>query len=453
MGKIKFISILVVLLCLTLYSSADGGVVAKAKQYVYEPNQKAVIIWDGGKEKLILSAEIKPVKLSDMAWIIPMESRLKPEVEESDIGVFLEFAQYLRYEETLFGDGVQRNPKVFVIEEKEVDIYDVTIIQASDVESLMSWLREGSYIVPDGAQDIFGNYCGEKGYFIIQKIDLRNLYKDEIQEINKIEGKDIFDEPIDNKLIDKVCSRSSDEFCSRLKDLEQGIATPIMITFWPDKPTYPLRISSINRGETKIELYLIAEDEMIDVNGILTEQAVKHLYGLNETLSKKLGVNENHSLTFFTYRGELSELEGDAVFAECEKCHGRGYLSDDMYWEIYEFTPHFAMFLGCLYCQIIQFLLYVISIISVVGGILYFALTKKELSLYKKVSLFFRFYLIIFFSIFAIIFFFHTFFTLISQPSMPLEMYPGAFVDLLLYFTNFFIDSIIGGCSFACYPF
>jgi hypothetical protein len=43
--------------------------------------------------------------------------------------------------------------------------------------------------------------------------------------------------------------------CNIMQNLEDGIATPLEITFQPIVPMFPLKMSSINEGYTKINIY------------------------------------------------------------------------------------------------------------------------------------------------------------------------------------------------------
>jgi len=52
------------------------------------PSQKAVIIWDGENETLILQTMIKGKILEGLAWVIPIQSKTKPEVNRSNAQIF-----------------------------------------------------------------------------------------------------------------------------------------------------------------------------------------------------------------------------------------------------------------------------------------------------------------------------------------------------------------------------
>jgi len=78
---------------------ADGAFFSNMVKHLYEPEQKAVIHWDGERESMILSARVhgKNIKeLSRMAWVIPLESMDKPEVTPSDIDVFRTLVSFFK---------------------------------------------------------------------------------------------------------------------------------------------------------------------------------------------------------------------------------------------------------------------------------------------------------------------------------------------------------------------
>jgi len=58
-------------------------------------------------------------------------------------------------------------------------------------------------------------------------------------------------------------------FVEDLEKLSIGMATPLKINFQPKIPFFPLKISSLNTGQTIIEVYLNSEKPMKDKNNIL----------------------------------------------------------------------------------------------------------------------------------------------------------------------------------------
>lgn len=89
--KIKIlIGISIILITLIpVVTKADGGVtfsvdIETPEEEINIPSQKAVIIWDGENEILSLSTGMKASELTDLAWIVPISSKGKPEVGEEN---------------------------------------------------------------------------------------------------------------------------------------------------------------------------------------------------------------------------------------------------------------------------------------------------------------------------------------------------------------------------------
>ena len=267
---------------------------------VYLPEQKATVFWDGTNETLILSTKIRSENLTNMAWVIPIPSKIKPEIEEGDIGIFYELAEifteykgkgggssfhplamvpfglclvgsfasamiYVVRKRTIFlclfvffasfsvvsfvltvawmgslSFTFMGNGGVEPIEIKKVDIYDVATLKATNATALVSWLNDSGYAVPESAIPVLQDYCDEEDfYFIANKINLEDMYN------------------------------STDERSRILSELRQGIATPLEITFQPDEPFYPQKISSINGGRTYISVYVVSPSPVSDKSRIL----------------------------------------------------------------------------------------------------------------------------------------------------------------------------------------
>ena len=323
---------------------ADGGVFGMSiDQYVYLPEQKAAIFWDGTNETLILSTKIRTEDLTNMAWVIPLPSKTKPEIEKGDISIFYKlagiFAKPKGRSYTVYGpivivpfglcfiSGVvaiifyiRRKRRDFLylsvflfalslvllffflamwmgslsfafmgeggvepIEIKKVDFYDVAILKATNATALVGWLNENGYVVPESAVPILQDYCDKENfYFIANKINLEDRYNT-ATERNRI-----------------------------LSELRKGIATPLKITFQPYAPFYPQKISSINNGTTYINVYFISPYEVFgDNSGILRINPFTF-----PQQTDKLGEKyENYWVTLLEYRGDLKNLRADSIFS------------------------------------------------------------------------------------------------------------------------------------------
>ena len=107
---------------------ADGAFFSNRHRHLFEPEQKAIIVWDGRTESILLSAKVSSEHVSDLSrlvWLIPIESSQKPEVNPGNISLFKTFVDYFAPEIGYGQFGAAAGVKV--LEMKEIDIYDIAI--------------------------------------------------------------------------------------------------------------------------------------------------------------------------------------------------------------------------------------------------------------------------------------------------------------------------------------
>jgi hypothetical protein len=169
---------------------ADGIHFSEEELHLGLPDQKAVISWDGETEEMILSSAVRSDDLSNIVWVVPIQSSTKPEVEAADIAVFKELVQYFGGRRPVFDRTVATNSRgagVEVVEAKEVDIYDITILKSSSGEELLSWLNSNHYHVPQNAAPVLDKYAQKENmHFIANRLDLRNKFKKEIDALPEL---------------------------------------------------------------------------------------------------------------------------------------------------------------------------------------------------------------------------------------------------------------------------
>jgi len=332
---------LAVMIILSSHASADGGafVMPDYHEHVYLPSQKAAIFWDGENETLILSTRIKADDITDIAWVVPVQSKTKPEVEKGNIEIFYDVAELFMPAEKTLGTGFGafhmggKEAEVTVIESKKVDIYDITILAATDANALVDWLNDNGYKTPESAIPVLRYYCEKDDfYFIANRINLKNKYKDlEITEndrrcAGRIEipwyypGYEDVDYIIENELEYALrydeCDNASKDAVKVLVELSQGISTPIKIEFKPDSAFYPQKMSSVNEGDIEINTYVFSKTPVRDENGVLSVSRMIKIN--NDWLKEKYNLTNEEYITLLEYDGDLDGLEHDSFFAETE---------------------------------------------------------------------------------------------------------------------------------------
>jgi len=350
---------------------ADGGIhysveTPQSEDQINIPHQKAIIFWDDyyKKEVILLSTEIKTREISDLAWVIPVFSKTKPEVEEAEIEIFDAvpwlFSEIkrvdrgdggiigiiilviivltllfwlLRKKRTKLGlisgaigivilvffisiifvslggarSGVNSEVlPIEIIETKKVGIYDIMILKSTDASFMVNWLNENGYKVSDKSTTILQEYCSQSNsYFIVNRINKKALDKE---------------------------------------NLSEGIATPLAIKFQPERPFYPMKLSSINGGETLIDVYFFSQEPVGDESDLLKIKKIRNIsavgnaiqFSRNEDARKAFNYLRNwpgdtdfdfpfltsNIATWLQYKGDLNALQKDSYFSfdtlECD---------------------------------------------------------------------------------------------------------------------------------------
>lgn len=406
MKKILFPLILGILLVCSLVW-ADGGLfIDYSDLAVTMPSQKAVISWDGEKEIMILSTKITAENLANIAWVVPVQSKTKPEISEGDIQVFHDVADvFFVGAETAPGWtlGVESAGQggVEIVEFNEVDIYDITTLKATDATALANWLNDNGYIVPEATIPVLQGYCDQENfYFIANKIDLANKYKDlvitaedemcadailsqygrfgsemrwilEEMESYILEG---LEYDFEDRWEGQPCGGASVEGVKTLLELSNGLATPIKIEFQPNEAFYPLKISSINEGRTIVDVYVFSQTPVKDKSNVLDiSQMVKTYPELKRAFEADHGLGYDY-ISYLTYSGNLKDLSTDAWFesTEYEPSLDPNYVSPgSKAWDVFS--------------SIISLLFYLLPIAIVIFAIIGFVwVVKKFICLFRK---------------------------------------------------------------------
>jgi hypothetical protein len=211
----------VLALVLPMYTKADGMVVTPPEYWMKENDQKAVVFYDKGVESLILSITFQG-NANDFGWIVPTPT--KPTINKGSDELFTNLQSLTNvssgnvpmYDLGLSGSEKQTSG-VSIVETKQIDYYDVTVLTATDKAALTTWLTDNKYNYPASSSYILDTYIQNNWYFVAMKIDSQSL------DLN-------------------VSTQ-----------LRTGHATPVIMQFATENLVYPLKISTvINQGNTNV---------------------------------------------------------------------------------------------------------------------------------------------------------------------------------------------------------
>lgn len=217
---------------------ADGMLIAPPGRYVFESDQKGVIFFENGEERLILATSFKG-DADDFAWVIPTPS--KPEVKKSSAEIFTSLQSLTgntRNEimpDTSLSLGMAGSIKqgVQVIEKKSIEYYDVAVLASDDKDALADWLNNNGYHFPEQYNYVLQSYIDNNWIFTAVK------FKDDINS--------------------QILSGS----------MRSGNLIPLELKFKTEKPVYPLKISSITEdvnAKTKLNYFSGLNGQAIELS-------------------------------------------------------------------------------------------------------------------------------------------------------------------------------------------
>lgn len=217
---------------------ADGGFVTNYFRDVWEPAQRAILLFDpqAGREDLILQAEYEG-STNDFAWIVPVPSL--PTLAAADAGLFVECADLTKLvvRNRGLGCGGESGRSIDapgggidIYGDQLVGIYQTLILGAANASVLADSLAMWGYLHAGNRPSVEAAlqfYIDKSWFFVAMRTD------------------------------------SASVAGSGSGDLRAGGLDPIHLTFSTTTAVYPLRISAISaRSNGQVLLYICAPHRM-----------------------------------------------------------------------------------------------------------------------------------------------------------------------------------------------
>ena len=233
---------------------ADGCFVFRwnKKIDINEPTQKAIIVYDAGREDLLLQVKYEG-SLDEFGWLIPVPSL--PTVEKGSMEPFYELSQLTQ--EQFGGVMLSRSQSFFaglgkaavkVVEIKTVGAYEVAVLSAQDADSLARWLKAHDYSLPDGKKEIIDEYIRKNWYFVAAKIQLNK--KVAFRLVSNASRKD--------------AAAPAKERAPLQKQLSRGELHPLLISFDTPRCIFPLRISAVGGKPSEVSVYVLSAEALLE---------------------------------------------------------------------------------------------------------------------------------------------------------------------------------------------
>lgn len=324
------IALLFLLVCTCHSAHADGCYVpridnASAAKDISEPTQKALLIHRGNRERLILQVSYRG-NIPEFLWLVPTPT--KPNVSLFQFPVFHELASAtaprLRYwlaADRLwdgdllfppFGVAVPRGARstVDVLERRQIGVYDISVLRASNASDLLKWLRTNGYRVDGRAQMVLADYIRRGWVFTAARIIVHQ----------------------------RAVTRA----------MTEGTLQAMQLDFAAKEPVYPLAISSLNPGTTRVLIYAVAEHRLV-ANGLKTVCVLDGRDRVFRMLARDaLCSAEGLTGDRIRHRTYLTKLTGE--FSSHETTGDLPLLpaSEDRAFRVAEVSPSFVENLGAL---------------------------------------------------------------------------------------------------------
>jgi HEAT repeat protein len=219
---------------------------------INEPTQKAIIVYDGGREDLVLQVKYEgPV--NEFGWLVPVPS--VPKVEKGSINCFYELSRLTQGMAVAEGAGTlglasagsDHRDAVRVIEQKTVGAYEVAVLAATDAGSLQRWLEQNQFVYPRDSGAVIEEYVRKAWYFVAMRIQLG--------------AGDSFKMSAPKTVTTTTAKRSATGVSAKLA---RGELHPLQISFDTPRCIFPLKISAVNGHPSEISLYVLAREPLME---------------------------------------------------------------------------------------------------------------------------------------------------------------------------------------------
>ncbi len=258
---------------------------------IFEPNQRAMIAWNGREEILLLSTDVSASESTMVLEVLPLPS--EPEVKKGDLETFRKATDLinsklpvaLRKKEAVRAGEIPM-PGGEVTFHKKIGAHDISVTHLLDAEGFIDWVKD-----------------------YLKSIDIE---KDVISD----EMKDLIKEYIEEKFV---------WFVFDVITLGQETVTnePIQYRFKTESLFYPLKITKTNEGSTSIELLVLTPRLLQNFPGLPMKRVrLKHdpitvtnneLRELNDDMYALLGRQKHMKLRIWNIEGHLRTFDKDLI--------------------------------------------------------------------------------------------------------------------------------------------
>lgn len=268
-----------------------GSIPFKPWVKIFEPNQRAMIAWNGREEILLLSTDLRASEPTKVLEVIPLPA--EPKVSKGDVEVFRKATELINRKlppPPAAAMGVEgrrgQKPAGEVTFHEKIGPHDISVTHVVDQKGFIRWVT--NYLEQAGV-DSATISPAMRGVIAEYLLDDYKWFVFDVVELGT--------EPVTNDAI--------------------------QYRFRSDCVYYPLRIMRAEEGDTKIRL-LILTPRLLGSFPALPRSRVElphqpvaitssELRSLNEDMDELLGHRSDMKLRTWNIRGRLSEFEEDLI--------------------------------------------------------------------------------------------------------------------------------------------
>ncbi|UCD05387.1 MAG: DUF2330 domain-containing protein [candidate division WOR-3 bacterium] len=277
--------------CVSLCFANRGMMPFNPYVQIFEPNQRAMIAWNGTDQILLLSTDLHASDSTRVLEVMPLPA--EPEVKKGDLETFRKATDLINrklYAEKVAAGRVMSEgvvvPSGEVTFHEKIGAHDISVTHLLDAAGFVDWVVE---------------YLGTLGV-----------------------EQDIVSERMRN-LIEEYIADDFEWFVFDVISLTEDIVTnePIQYDFKSDHLYYPLKITSTAEGSTSIELLILTPRLLnrfpsLPIDHIhLPHEPIEitqdELRELNEDMYSLLKGYERMRLRIWELEGELKEFDADLL--------------------------------------------------------------------------------------------------------------------------------------------
>ncbi len=295
----KAVCLMFVLLVTSTTSAvfADRGFIPfDPEAKIFEPTQRALIAWNGSEQILLLSTDTHASKKTRVLEVLPLPA--EPKVKKGDLKAFVRATELINRRSRQFALGksldargrpAQEKPAGEVTFHKRIGPHDISVTHVKDTSGFVAWVT---------------TYLEKQG---VEKAKVSPAFR---------------------KLVETYLNDGFKWFVFDIVELSAEVKTltPIQYRFKTDQLFYPLRITRLAQGRTRIELVVMTTRLLAYFPGLPAER-VKLLHPpfritrdemstIDKDIARLFTDEDRPYLRLWQCEGVLSEFHADLIARE-----------------------------------------------------------------------------------------------------------------------------------------